>query len=63
MRTSYHEGRCTQCGQRVTVERATRHHRSLDGQPCGPVETHHPGGATNESMGEHWVVPKGHGST
>ena len=58
MSTSYHEGRCTQCGQRVTVERGARHHHRPDGQLCGPVETHHPARATNEPTGHHWVAPK-----
>lgn len=58
MRTTYLEGRCKECGQRVTVERAAQHHRGLDGQPCGPVETHRPGSGAYEMPGRPWVAPK-----
>ena len=60
MRTTYLEGRCKECGQRVTVERAAQHHRGLDGQPCGPVETHRPSSGSYDMPGRHWVAPKRH---
>jgi hypothetical protein len=61
MRTTYLEGRCKECGQRVTVERAAQHHRGLDGRPCGPVETHRPSSGSYELPGRHWVAPRRHG--
>ena len=57
MNAVYQEGRCRQCGLRVTLERGEQFHRGGDGTACGPVETHKPGHVTDEAPGRAWVVP------
>ena len=56
MRKIYGEGRCKQCGQRVTVERGSEYHYTPDDRPCGPVETNHPSAVADRPAG---TVPAG----
>lgn len=54
MPTVYLEGRCRCCGRRVTVQRENTDH-ARDAGRCGPVETEHPFGVSDEPTGDQWI--------
>jgi hypothetical protein len=56
MGTALMEGRCKQCGYRVTLERGAEYHRAPDGRRCGPVEVHRPDHASDHPSGRDWVA-------
>ncbi|MGH7789960.1 MAG: hypothetical protein ACRERC_24040 [Candidatus Binatia bacterium] len=54
---AYHEGRCRECGTRVTTDRDDHMHRRND-HWCGPIETEYPNSASDTPFGDAWMVPK-----
>jgi predicted RNA-binding Zn-ribbon protein involved in translation (DUF1610 family) len=56
MKRALLEGRCTQCGYRVTLEPGAEFHRAPDGRRCGPVEVHRPDRARDQPYGQAWVA-------
>ena len=62
MERIYREGRCGCCGRRVTVDCENSGH-TRDGLWCGPVETEHPFGVSDEPTGNRWMVPRDTGLT
>jgi hypothetical protein len=55
LRDAYAEGRCRQCGRRVTVDREDHGHTRA-GRWCGPVETDHPFAVSDEPTGDAWIL-------
>jgi hypothetical protein len=50
----YAEGRCRECGRRVTVERSGAYH-IRNARRCGPVDTDHPSAMPDEASGRRWI--------
>ncbi|MEO8602577.1 MAG: hypothetical protein ABI629_08380 [bacterium] len=56
MRKLFAEGRCRECGSRVTVDHDGGHHLR-NGASCGPVDTHRPSAHSDTPHGIHWKGP------
>ena len=54
---AYLEGRCLECGMRITTNRDDHMHRH-DDHWCGPIETDHPSSASDTPFGDAWMVPR-----